>query len=251
MIRWKTSELAVRKEVSEKRSALKAEAHLQMKMTKDSDPFLKKRLTKYDEWLSKRQISFSSKVVPVSESFNARQWVLPTEQAMEILRQAQSIALQNCECRTHYKKCDKPVEVCLLLDEVGEKFVSKGEARPVSLTEAADVLRKANESGLVHLTLYMPDHQVFALCSCCSCCCHDLQIVKHFNRKDLMVHSEYVAVTDPNICIHCGKCVERCVFGARVFGDEQMEYHAEACLGCGLCVTICPVDATSMRLRKS
>ncbi len=204
-----------------------------------------------DEWLKKGQISYSSRIVPVSESFDARQWVLPTEQAIEILRKAQSAALQNCECRTHYKRCDKPVEVCFLLDEVGEKLVSKGEARHVSLTEATDILRKANESGLVHLTLYKPDHQIFALCSCCSCCCHDLQIVKVFGRKDLMVHSEYIAVTDPDICIHCGECVDRCVFGARAFRHEQMEYHAEACLGCGLCVTICPVEATSMRLRSS
>ncbi len=194
-----------------------------MKKTKESDPFLEKRLIKYDEWLNKGQISFSSRVVPVSESFDVKQWVLPTEQAMEILRKAQSVALLNCECRTHYKRCDKPVEVCFLLNEVGEKFVSKGQARHVSLTEATDVLRKANESGVVHLTLYMPDHQVWALCSCCSCCCHDLQIVKFFDRKDLTVHSEYVAVTDPDICIHCGECVERCVFGtvAHRFADQD------------------------------
>ena len=222
-----------------------------MKDAKRDDPFLEKRIVKYDEWLSKGKISFSSKVIPISESLKAKQWVLPTEQAIEILRNAKSVALQKCECRTHYKRCDKPVEVCFLLNEVGDKFVSKGQARHVSLTEAMDVLRKANESGLVHLTLYMPDHQVFALCSCCSCCCHDLQIVKLFDRKDLMVQSEYVAVTDPEICTHCGKCIERCVFGARMFQDERMEYHAEACLGCGLCVTICPVGATSMQPRES
>jgi ferredoxin len=29
-----------------------------------------------------------------------------------------------------------------------------------------------------------------------------------------------------------------------------MEYNAAHCLGCGLCVTSCPVDATSMQPRK-
>ncbi|MCL0074246.1 hypothetical protein M1O50_05195, partial [Dehalococcoidia bacterium] len=188
----------------------------QMKQTEENDPFLEKRLIKYDEWLSKGQLSFSSKVVPVSESFDAKQWVLPTEQAMEILSNAKSVALQNCECRIHYKRCDKPLEVCFLLNEVGDKIVSKGQARHVSLSEATDILRKANESGLVHLSLYMPDHELFALCSCCSCCCHDLQIVKLYKRKDLMVRSEYVATTDSDACIHCGECAERCVFGARV-----------------------------------
>ena len=221
-----------------------------MKKEKYIDPFLGKRLVKYDEWLNKGQISFTSKVIPITESLKTKKWVLPTEQAMEILRNAKSVAVQNCECRSHYKRCDNPLEVYFLLNDVGDKFVSKGEARHVLLTEAAEILRKANESGLVHLSLYMPDHQLYALCSCCSCCCHDLQIIKLFERKDLIVRSEYVAVTDFEACIHCGECVERCIFGARVYQDEQMEYNPEACLGCGLCVTTCPVEATSMVMRE-
>lgn len=215
-----------------------------------SDPFLEKRLVKYDEWLNKGQISYSSKVIPVSESLNTKQMVLPTEQVMDLLRRAKSVAVQNCECRTHYRRCDNPLEVCFLLNDVGDTFVLKGKARHVDFMEAAEILRKANESGLVHLSLYMPDHEIFALCSCCPCCCHDLQIVKFFERRDLMVHSEYAAVTNIEDCIHCGECVERCVFGARVLHDEKMEYDAKACLGCGLCVTICPVQATSMALRE-
>jgi ferredoxin len=221
-----------------------------MEKDKYIDTFLEKRLSKYDEWLNKGQISFSSKVIPITESLNAKQWVLPGEQAMEILRNAKSVAVQDCECRSHYKRCDNPLEVCFLLDDVGDKFVSKGEARHVLLTEAAKILRKADESGLVHLSLYMPDHRIYALCSCCSCCCHDLQIIKQFERKDLMVRSDYVAVTDFETCYHCGDCIERCIFGARVYQDEQLDYNPEACVGCGLCVTICPVEATSMVVRE-
>jgi len=169
------------------------------------DPFLEKRIVNYDKWLSKGQISASSKVIPVSESLSAKQWVLPTEQVVEILTNANSVAVQDCECRTHYKRCDKPLEVCFLLNTVGDKFVSKGKARYVSLDEITDILKKANESGLIHLALYMPDHEIFALCSCCSCCCHELQIVKLTERKELMVHSEYIADTDLEICIHCGE----------------------------------------------
>ncbi len=221
-----------------------------MKKAKYIDPFLEKRLAQYDEWLKKGQISFSSKVIPITESLSTKQWVLPTEQAIEILHNAKSVAVGNCECRSHYKSCNNPLEVCFLLNDVGDKDVSKGKARHVSLTEATEILRKANESGLVHLSLYMPDHEIYALCSCCSCCCHDLRIIKLFERKDLMVCSEYVAVTDSEACIHCGECIERCLFGARVFQDEQMQYNPEVCVGCGLCVTICPVEATSMVMRK-
>lgn len=222
-----------------------------MKKNECDDPFLEKRLIRYDEWLNKGQISFSSKVLPVTESLDTKQWVLPTEQAMEILRNAKSVAVQDCECRSHYKRCDNPLETCFLLNKVGDKFVAKGTARHILLSEAAEILRMANESGLVHLTLYMPDHEIYALCSCCPCCCHELQIIKQFERKDLMVRSEYIAVTDFTECIHCGECVQRCIFGARSFQEEEMVYRPQDCVGCGLCITICPVEATTLELRKS
>jgi len=222
-----------------------------MEKTGKHDPFLQGRLDKYDEWLNEGQISFSSKVVPVLESLEAKQWVLPTEQVLEILRKAKTIAVLDCECRSHYKRCNKPLEVCLVLNEHGDKLVDKDEARHVSLAEVKSILQKANESGLVHLSLYMPHHQVWALCSCCPCCCHELQIVKQFGRNDLMVHSEYIAETDMEVCIHCGECIERCIFGARELRDGQMVYTSEACLGCGLCISGCSVEAISMNLRKS
>ncbi|MBF0557726.1 MAG: 4Fe-4S binding protein [Nitrospirae bacterium] len=215
------------------------------------DDFLKERLVKYDQWLASGTISFSSRVVPVGESLQAQQWILPAEQVKNILSDAKSIALQKCLCRVHYSRCDKPLEVCLTLNELGEKFVAKGLARHISLSEAAEVLRKADENGLVHLSLYMPDHKIVALCSCCSCCCHDIQLMKSFNRKDLMVRSEYVAVTDIDKCIDCGDCVKRCVFDARTFTDEQMHYNADQCLGCGLCVSVCPAQATVMQPRQA
>ena len=220
-----------------------------MEKEKQGDAFLEKRIARYDKWLGKGQISYASRVIPVSESFQAKQWVLPTEQAMEILGRAKSVAVQNCECRSHYRRCSNPLGVCLLLNEVGDRLAAKGEARHVDLAEAGGILKLANQSGLVHLSLYMPDHEIFALCSCCPCCCHDLQIVTRYDRKDIMVHSEYAAETDLEACIHCGECVERCVFGARVLQDGTMAYDIESCAGCGLCVTVCPVEATSMVLR--
>jgi hypothetical protein len=65
-----------------------------------TDPFLEKRITVYDQWLKNGQISYASKVIPVAESLNPEQWVLPTEQVMKILAEAKSVAVQNCECST-------------------------------------------------------------------------------------------------------------------------------------------------------
>lgn len=216
-----------------------------------SDAYLEKRLAQYDGWLQAGRIPFSSKVVPVGEALDARQWVLPTEQVIEFLRSARSYALTPCACRSRYQRCDNPLEVCFLLDDAADQSVDDGTARHVSLEEATVVLRQANEHGLVHLTIYEPEHRVGAVCSCCSCCCHDLQFLRVYGRSDLVAHSEYVAQTDVETCTQCGACVERCVFGARVWQEDRLIFDAGACHGCGLCVTDCPAGATVLALRSA
>ena len=214
--------------------------------TKKLDAFLKKKLEEEEQWIAEGKIAFSSKVIPVHEAIEARQWVLPTEQVVGILRHARSIALKDCLCRSHYRRCDNPLEVCLFFNEAGDDLVAKGIAHHVSFEKAVEVLRHANEKGLVHLSFHLPGQEMAILCSCCPCCCYELQLVREHNRRDLMVRSDYVAVTDMDACTHCGICIERCIFGSRMWKDEQLHNIPEACYGCGLCVTTCPVDAVVM-----
>ena len=110
-----------------------------MEKEKYADAFLEKRIAKYDEWLGKGRISYPSKVIPVSESFTTKQWVLPTEQAMEILGRAKSVAVQNCGCRTRYQRCGNPLEGCLLLNDVGDRLVTKVKVHRVDLRDAAEL----------------------------------------------------------------------------------------------------------------
>jgi ferredoxin len=214
------------------------------------DDFLKDRYEDYQEWIDNGTVQHTSKVIPIKESLEHKQWVLPTEQVLEIIRNADTIALTKCDCRSHYGRCSNPVEVCLLLNEYGRAFINKGVSREISFEEATSVLKLANESGLVHLSLYRPDHQLYALCSCCTCCCHDLQLLMEFGKDMLVAHSDYVVETDMDLCTHCGECVERCPFKARVYEDDEVVFNAQKCYGCGLCVTTCPMDAIVMKHRE-
>ena len=211
-----------------------------------TDEWLEKRLAAYDRWFEEKKVPFTSKVIPIRESLTPMQWVLPTEQALEILRNARSFALSRCECRDRYKRCDNPVEVCFLINDVADKRVEQAKALPVSLEEAAERLQKANEHGLVHMTIYNPDQHVYALCSCCTCCCHEMQLMRLYGRNDLIAYSDYVSETDMTQCTHCGVCVERCVFNARSLDSGEMTYDPERCYGCGLCATTCPAEAIQM-----
>ena len=213
------------------------------------DEFLSGYAEKYARWRGEEDFTHASKVIPVGESLPARQWVLPAEQALRVLGSARSFALADCVCRTHYRRCDAPRDVCLLLDELSDRAVERGRARRITLTEASEVLKKADEHDLVHLTLFLPGRKIYALCSCCACCCHDLQLLRDFHRADLVARSDYVAVTDHENCRNCGRCTVRCVFGARELRDGIMRYNPDACLGCGLCVSACPEKAMAMVIR--
>ncbi len=214
------------------------------------DEELEKRMIMVDGWVKEGKIPSSSKVIPVQQSLAGLQWVLPTQQVLEILRNSRSFALANCLCRTKHKRCDNPLEVCFYTNDVADKKVEQGAARRVDLREATEVLKLANEHGLIHLTIYNPEQHVYALCSCCECCCHDIEFMKKLGRPDLVAHADYVASVDKNTCLQCGKCVERCVFGAQVTQNENTFFQEERCYGCGLCVSTCPSNSIRMVLRK-
>ncbi len=217
----------------------------------DQEEALKKRLSTYDGWIRQGKIPYSSQVVPVQASLTVLQWILPTQQVFEILRNARSFALAECLCRATHKRCSHPLEVCFYLNDVADKKVEKNDARRINLEEAARVLTLANEHGLVHLTIYNPEQHVFALCSCCECCCHDMAFMKQFKRPDLVAHADYVATVDTAACVQCAECVDRCVFDAQSGEPGAVVFDPDRCYGCGLCVSTCSADAIQMVLRKT
>ncbi len=215
----------------------------------ERDEELEKRMQKYDRWVKEGKIPSSSQVIPVQQSLGGLQWVLPTQQVIDILRNSRSFALADCMCRSKHKRCDNPLEVCFYTNDVADKKVEKGAARRVDLQEATEVLKLANEHGLIHLTIYNPEQHVYALCSCCECCCHDIEFMKKLGRPDLVAHADYVAAVDTDACVHCGACTERCFFGAQRWDSEEVVYHQDQCYGCGLCVSTCASKAIRMVLR--
>lgn len=216
----------------------------------EKDEYLEERLARYEKWIQEGKIPTSSKVIPLSESISGLQWVLPTQQALEILRNSRTFALANCDCRTRYNRCDNPREVCFYINDMADKMVANGRGRYIDLEEAKNRLKLANEHGLVHLTIYNPEQHVSALCSCCECCCHDLQFLKKYHRPDLIAHADYVAEVETNACVQCGTCVTRCVFGAQEKNEQLVVFHQDKCYGCGVCVTTCPSGAIKMISRQ-
>lgn len=218
-----------------------------MKKNKKMDNWLKKYDEKYDRYFKEGSVAYTSKVIPINQSLDVKQWIMPAEQVRKVLEKAEKIAIANCVCRKQNKRCGNPLDVCLYLNDFAKKFIAKGDVREINIEEAIARVNKSNELGLVHLTLYQPKHQIFAFCCCCKCCCHDLQLLFDYNRKELTAHSDFIEETNSDLCTNCATCINRCVFKARNLDDkDSLIVNKDLCYGCGLCVTTCPADAIKM-----
>lgn len=211
--------------------------------------YLSTRIEKTEKAIKSGQLRYSSKVIPLEKSIPATQYILPTQQAIEFLKEARLFALTTCGCRVAFRNCKNPVNTCLLLDEEAEYLISRKYAKRISLEKARSVLGIANRAGLIHLALYLPGQKVYAICSCCPCCCHDLQALLKCGKTFFVAKSDFVARCNPELCNGCGTCIKRCIFGAREMRNGKSLVKAN-CYGCGLCVTTCCTKATELFPKK-
>jgi len=189
------------------------------------------------------------KVLPVLEAIlEPDSIILPYKTALNVLENARSFSLRDCDCRMAYKNCDNPLRTCLGLNEFSDELVERRVAETISFEEAKRVLQLANKNGLVHQVLYTDwlKGEVFDICSCCSCCCVYLRTLMDYGVKHHIAKSGLIAQVDTNKCDGCGTCVERCVFHARDFENGNYVVVKENCYGCGLCTTSCPAGATKL-----
>ena len=190
--------------------------------------------------------------LPVNVEVEAEHRVLDLSEVEKLLRNAKNIVLQDCGCRTDKRNCNSPLDTCVSLD-VEDDYVerySQYHPRFVTVEEALYGLRRSHEAGLVHMAYVLKgSDKVSPICSCCPCCCHTLGGLTRFGISTQVLTSRLVAEDDDSKCIDCGKCVERCVFGARAMVDGEKSYDAVRCFGCGLCVSTCPTQAVGLKER--
>jgi len=212
--------------------------------------YITTRIKKTEETIKGGQLEYTSRVIAIGKAVPTTQHVLPTQQAIEHLKKAELCALTRCGCRVAFGNCDNPLDTCLILDEEAEHLIARGLAKEITLEEAERTLEIADKAGLVHLTLYLPGQRVYAVCSCCPCCCHELQALLNYGKTFFVAESDYTAVCDTDQCNGCGECTRRCIFGAREMRNGKSFVREENCYGCGLCVTTCPTKATRLIPRK-
>lgn len=188
-------------------------------------------------------------VIPVEKEIPNGQETLPYQRVSAIIEKGQSFAVAECICKKERgllgHPCSHPSEVCMGIAPLPGFFDNHHWGRPISREEAYALLKKVEESGLVHLTHNMENDHFF-ICNCCGCCCGVLRSINEFGMTGV-VNSQYYAQIDKDYCNACGICKnERCPVGAIANGEESYEIIKERCIGCGLCATTCPSEAISL-----
>ena len=185
--------------------------------------------------------------------------ILDYERASHLIESASDLAVSLCACRHKAEHlghaCDRPQEVCLVLNAAAVTMARNGIARPIDAREGMQILDISKEAGLAQ-TGDNVQRNITYMCNCCGCCCGMMNAVRRLEIKNAIVSSNWLMEIDTEKCKGCGKCVEACPVGAIALqaaegnGKKKAVRDDELCLGCGVCVPVCKKDALSMRARE-
>jgi len=181
--------------------------------------------------------------------------VLSFFEAAEYVKKAGRGSLSKCYCRHEAwhlgKNCSAPIDdICMSLGPASDFVAEQGFGRRASVNELLDTLKRAEDSGLVHIGDNVLDQTTF-ICNCCGCCCGLLLGITEHRLKHSVTTTQFIAGADHEECNGCGECESRCQINAiRMEGDYPV-VDEEYCLGCGVCARFCPDDAMKMKEREA
>jgi NAD-dependent dihydropyrimidine dehydrogenase PreA subunit len=188
-----------------------------------------------------------TRVIPVGVSITPRQQILAFDNVADIIERADTVAVTKCTCRLSMRHCDRPLENCLQVGRAAQYTIARGSGRQISKQEALDILRQAEEAGLIHVTVNKQDVSNF-ICNCCPCCCQTMPVLLKYGTY-VIDPSRFTAQVDSEACTGCGVCHDRCYFGAVSWSEGEGSpslVDAKKCMGCGLCLVTCPTGAITL-----
>jgi ferredoxin len=217
----------------------------------DLDEELVKDMEEYIPVLAKEAFDYvpQLRTIPVGKSINAGIDVLPYEKAEEMVKKQKKFLVAPCICRREHQLkgngCDKLMEACLVFGWAADYYKRNGLGRVITMEETLEILRKADEEGLV----LQPSNaqEIVNICCCCGDCCQVLINLKRHPFPAVMASASFVASVDPNTCICCQTCLVRCQMEALSIEDEHAVVDANRCIGCGLCVSTCRSGALTLQ----
>ena len=165
-------------------------------------------------------------VIPVEKAIPSEQQSLSIEHISYWLEKYKGkYAVGACSCRRSRRIQGEGCghledDMCIGVGDMADYCVETGKGRYVTYEEVMEILKRAEDNGLVHqITNIDGDDKIFAICNCCVCSCYGLRTSQLFNTPN-MSRSAYVAHVESDKCVACGQCVEYCPAGAVKLGQK-------------------------------
>lgn len=165
------------------------------------------------------------RVIPIETAISADTQSVPYEHLSYYLDKYDTFSVSDCSCRKSRRILGQGCghlehEMCIQMGTGAEYYIRTGRARQITRQEAEEILRKAEENGLMH---QIPNIEGLgesaAICNCCACSCFAMRVATMFRSPDA-IRSNYVSQVDKEKCVACGQCVENCPTNALRLGQK-------------------------------
>jgi NADPH-dependent glutamate synthase beta subunit-like oxidoreductase/formate hydrogenlyase subunit 6/NADH:ubiquinone oxidoreductase subunit I len=165
------------------------------------------------------------RVIPIEQAIMGETRRASYEEVSKYLNDNDIFTVSDCSCRTvrevmgegcgHLKE-----DMCIQMGHAAEYYIRTGRGRQITREEAFEIIRRAEENGLMHQIPNLDGSgKTHAICNCCGCSCLSLRTAEMFINAD-MVRSNYVSSIDREKCTACGECVKHCPVNALQLGQK-------------------------------
>ena len=169
---------------------------------------------------------FFMRVMPVMSAIENNSRTASYDEISTLIENATAISVGPCSCRRARRLMGEGCghleeDMCMYLNDNAITYSKTGAHRLISKEEAYEVLRRAEDNGLVHEINQTPGfEESSAICNCCGCSCFALRVAEMFRAKNA-IRSNFAAKIDKEKCVACGQCVENCQTNAIKLGQKN------------------------------
>ena len=166
------------------------------------------------------------RVMPVMSAIENNTRTASYDEISTLIENATAISVGPCSCRRARRLMGEGCghledDMCMYLNDNAINDSKTGAHRLVTKEEAYEILRRAEDNGLVHEINQTPGFEdTTAICNCCGCSCFALRIAEYFRSKNA-IRSNFTARVDKEKCVACGQCVENCQTNALRLGQKN------------------------------